>query len=70
VDRRQAGAADDQFRGQVVTKKNDTTDEQPKEQKTKRELNAIARQRLGCTVPVRGGDQGRVVFSGDRSHRT
>ena len=37
----------------VVAKENNTTGEQPKEKKTKRELEAMARQRLGCAVPVR-----------------
>ena len=37
----------------VVAKENNTSDEQSKEYKTKRELEAMARQRLGCAVPVR-----------------
>ena len=36
-----------------MAKENNTTGEQPKEKKTKRELEAMARQRLGCAVPVR-----------------
>jgi len=37
----------------VVAKENKATAEQPKEKKTKRELEMMARQRLGCAVPVR-----------------
>ena len=36
-----------------MAKENKATAEQPKEKKTKRELEMMARQRLGCAVPVR-----------------
>jgi hypothetical protein len=45
----------------VANKKN-TTAEQSKEQKTKRELEAMARQRLGCAVPVRRDVKGGWYF--------
>jgi hypothetical protein len=45
----------------VANKKN-TTGEQSKEQKTKRELEAMARQRLGCAVPVRRDAKGGWYF--------
>ena len=41
---------------------NNTSDEQSKEQKTKRELEAMARQRLGCAVPVRRDVKGGWYF--------
>jgi hypothetical protein len=46
----------------VVAKENDTSDKQSKEQKTKRELEAMARQRLGCAVPVRRDVKGGWYF--------
>jgi hypothetical protein len=45
----------------VANKKN-TTGEQSKEQKTERELEAMARQRLGCAVPVRRDAKGGWYF--------
>jgi hypothetical protein len=45
-----------------VAKENNTTGEQSKEQKTKRELEAMARQRLGCAVPVRRDVKGVWYF--------
>ena len=45
----------------MANKKN-TTVEQSKEQKTKRELEAMARQRLGCAVPVRRDAKGGWYF--------
>jgi hypothetical protein len=45
----------------VANKKN-TTGEQSKEPKTKRELEAMARQRLGCAVPVRRDAKGGWYF--------
>jgi hypothetical protein len=45
-----------------VAKENNTTGEQSKEQKTKRELEAMARQRLGCAVPVRRDVKGGWYF--------
>ena len=45
----------------MANKKN-TTAEQSKEQKTKRELEAMARQRLGCAVPVRRDVKGGWYF--------
>jgi hypothetical protein len=45
-----------------VANKNNTTAEQSKEQKTKRELEAMARQRLGCAVPVRRDVKGGWYF--------
>ena len=51
-----------------MAKKKKTTEEQPKakEQKTKRELQAMARERLGCAVPVRQRRQRRLVLSDHR----
>jgi hypothetical protein len=48
--------------GKVVAKQNNTAAEQPKEKKTKRELEAMARQRLGCAVPVRRDVKGAGIF--------
>jgi len=45
-----------------VAKESNTTGELPKEQKTKRELEAMARQRLGCAVPVRRDVKGGWYF--------
>jgi hypothetical protein len=45
-----------------VAKENNTTGEQSKERKTKRELEAMARQRLGCAVPVRRDVKGGWYF--------
>ena len=45
-----------------MAKENNTTGEQSKEQKTKRELEAMARQRLGCAVPVRRDVKGGWYF--------
>ena len=45
-----------------MAKQNNTAAEQPKEKKTKRELEAIARQRLGCAVPVRRDVKGGWYF--------
>ena len=45
-----------------MAKENNTSDEQSKEQKTKRELEAMARQRLGCAVPVRRDVKGGWYF--------
>ena len=45
-----------------MPKENNTTGEQPKEKKTKRELEAMARQRLGCAVPVRRDAKGGWYF--------
>jgi hypothetical protein len=45
-----------------VAKESNTTGEQPKEKKTKRELEAMARQRLGCAVPVRRDAKGGWYF--------
>jgi hypothetical protein len=45
----------------VANKKN-TTGEQSKEPKTKRELEAMARQRLGCAVPLRRDAKGGWYF--------
>ena len=49
-------------REEVVAKEKGTSGEQSKEQKTKRELEAIARQRLGCAVPVRRDVKGGWYF--------
>ena len=49
-------------REEVVAKENSTSGEQSKEQKTKRELEAMARQRLGCAVPVRRDVKGGWYF--------
>jgi hypothetical protein len=43
-------------------RKNNTTGERPKEKKTKRELEAMARQRLGCAAPVRRDGKGGWYF--------
>jgi hypothetical protein len=47
-----------------MAKKKKTTEEQPKakEQKTKRELQAMARERLACAVPVRRDANGAWYF--------
>ena len=45
-----------------MAKENNTSDEQSKEYKTKRELEAMARQRLGCAVPVRRNVKGGWYF--------
>ena len=47
-----------------MAKKKKITEEQPKakEQKTKRELQAMARERLGCAVPVRRDANGGWYF--------
>ena len=47
-----------------MAKKKKTTEKQPKakEQKTKRELQAMARERLGCAVPVRRDANGGWYF--------
>ena len=45
-----------------MAKENHTSAEQSKEQKTKRELEAMARQRLGCAVPVRRDVKGGWYF--------
>ena len=47
-----------------MAKEKKTTEEQPKakEQKTKRELQAMARERLGCAVPVRRDANGGWYF--------
>jgi hypothetical protein len=45
-----------------VAKENTTSDEPSKERKTKRELEAMARQRLGCAVPVRRDVKGGWYF--------
>jgi hypothetical protein len=49
-------------REEVVAKEKGTSGEQSKEQKTKRELEAMARQRLGCAVPVRRDVKGGWYF--------
>jgi len=46
----------------VVAKENNTSGKLSKEQKTKRELEAMARQRLGCAVPVRRDVKGGWYF--------
>ena len=46
----------------VVAKENNSFDERSKEYKTKRELEAMARQRLGCAVPVRRDVKGGWYF--------
>jgi hypothetical protein len=50
--------------GKADGKGKKTTEEQPKakEQKTKRELQAMARERLGCAVPVRRDANGGWYF--------
>ena len=50
--------------GKADGKEKKTTEEQPKakEQKTKRELQAMARERLGCAVPVRRNADGGWYF--------
>ena len=47
-----------------MAKEKKTAEEQPKakEQKTKRELQAMARERLGCAVPVRRDANGGWNF--------
>jgi hypothetical protein len=47
-----------------MAKEKKTTEKQPKakEQKTKRELQAMARERLGCAVPVRSDANGGWYF--------
>jgi hypothetical protein len=47
-----------------MAKKKNITEEQPKakEQKTKRELQAMARERFGCAVPVRRDAMGGWYF--------
>jgi len=52
-------------REEVVAKEKGTSGEQSKEQKTKRELEAMARQRLGCAVPVRRDVKGGWYFVSD-----
>jgi hypothetical protein len=53
----------------VAKEKNATTVEQPKQKKTKKELEAMARERLGCAVPVRRDAKGGWYFSGHPGHR-
>jgi hypothetical protein len=45
-----------------VARESNTTAEQLKEKKTKRELETMARQRLGCAVPVRRDAKGGWYF--------
>ena len=45
-----------------MAKENNAIGERSKEQKTKRELEAMARQRLGCAVPVRRDVKGGWYF--------
>jgi hypothetical protein len=52
-----------------MAKKKKTTEKQPKakEQKTKRELQAMARERLGCAVPVAATPTAVGTFRSSRS---